>query len=114
MMMMMMMMMLHGKYPQLVKQADVDHDKKHLASRQKLRDLSSLPKIKASQLAGTTTTSSRSLTWTQNADCVAVSEGPLTIWSLAALNWLKLNTYTANTRQLHTCTGRSSKSLVLR
>ena len=27
MMMMMMMMMLHGKYPQLVKQADVDHDK---------------------------------------------------------------------------------------
>ena len=29
MMMMMMMMMLHGKYPQLVKQADVDHDKTH-------------------------------------------------------------------------------------
>ena len=28
-MMMMMMMMLHGKYPQLVKQADVDHDKTH-------------------------------------------------------------------------------------
>ena len=29
MMMMMMMMMLHRKYPQLVKQADVDHDKTH-------------------------------------------------------------------------------------
>ena len=27
--MMMMMMMLYGKYPQLVKQADVDHDKTH-------------------------------------------------------------------------------------
>ena len=26
---MMMMMMLHGKYPQLVKQADVDHNKNH-------------------------------------------------------------------------------------
>ena len=73
------------------------------------------PKIKASPHAGTNTTSSRSLTWvTQNADFMAVSTRPLTIWSLAALNWLKLNTSTATTRQLHTCTGRSAKSLVLR
>ena len=68
----------------------------------------------ASQHAGTNTTSSRSLTWTQNVDCVAISTRPLTTWSLAALNWLKLNTSTATTRQLHTCTGRSAKSLALR
>ena len=60
------------------------------------------------------TTSSRSLTGTQNADCVAVSTRPLTILSLAAWNWLKLNTSTATTTQLHTCTGRSAKRLAMR
>ena len=65
--------MLPGKYPQLVKQADVDHDKTHRwlkapGLKAETEDLSSLPKIKAFQHAGTTTTSSRSLTWTQNAD----------------------------------------------
>ena len=70
--------------------------------------------IIASQHAGTNTTSSRSLTWSQNVDCVAISTRLLTTWSLAALNWLKLNTSTATTRQLHTCTGRSAKSLALR
>ena len=70
--------------------------------------------IIASQHAGTNTTSSRSLTWTPNVDCVAISTRPLTTWSLAALNWLKLSTSTTTTRQLHTCTGRSAKSLALR
>ena len=42
------------------------------------------------------------------------SRRPLTTWSLAAQNWLKLNTSTATTRQRHTCTWRSAKSLVLR
>ena len=32
----------------------------------------------------------------------------------AVLNWLKLNTPTTTKRQLHTCIGRSSKSLALR
>ena len=49
-----------------------------------------------------------------NVDCVAVSTRPLTTWSLAALNWVKLNISTVTTRQLHTCTGRSAKSLALR
>ena len=49
-----------------------------------------------------------------NVDCVAVWTRPLTTWSLAALNWLKLNISTATTRQLHTCTGRSAKSEALR
>ena len=108
-----------GKYPQRVKQADVDQDKTHrwlkqLASGQKPKALSLQPRIKASQHAGTNTTSSRSLTWTQNVDCVAVSTRPLTTWSLGALNWLKLNISTATTMQLHTCTGRSAKSLALK
>ena len=43
-----------------------------------------------------------------------LSRRPSTTWSLAALNWLKLDTSTATTRQRHTCTGRPAKSLVLR
>ena len=46
--------------------------------------ISSQPKKKASQHAGTNATSSKSLTWTQNVDCVAVSTRQLTTWSLAA------------------------------
>ena len=110
---------LHGKYPQRVKQADVDQDKTHrwpkaAGLKAETEGFIIAPKIKASQHAGTNTTSSRSLTWPQNVDCMAVSTRPLTTWSLAALNWLKLNTSTATTRQLHTCTGRSAKSLALR
>ena len=43
------------------------------------------------QYTGTNTTSPRSLTWTQNVDCVAVSVRQLTTWSLTVLNWLNLN-----------------------
>ena len=80
-----------------------------LSSRHKRRALSLQPKIKASQNAGINPTSSWRLTWTQNADCVAVSMGSLAIWSLAFLNCLKLYTYTTRKRQLHTYTGRSVK-----
>ena len=41
------------------------------------------------------------------------STRPLTIWFLAALNWEKLKTSTATTRQLHTFTGTSAKGLGL-
>ena len=83
------------------------------SSRHKRRALSLQPKIKASQNADINPKSWR-LTWTQIADCVAVSMGPFAIWSLAFLNCLKLYTYTATKRQLRTCIGRSLKSLVLR
>ena len=39
----------------------------------------------------------------------AGSKRPLTILSLAALNWLKLNTSSVTTGQLHTCTGSLCK-----
>ena len=89
---------LHGKYPQRVKQADVDQGNTHrwlkaagLKAETVPRALSSQPRIKASQHAGTNTTSSRSLKWTHNVDCVAISTRSLTTWSLLSLNWLKLN-----------------------
>ena len=92
------------QYPQQVKQADVGQDKTYRwlkAAGLKAETegfIITAAKIKASQHAGTNTTSSRSLMWTQNADCVAISTRPLTIWSLAALNWLKRNTSSATTR----------------
>ena len=105
---------LHGKYPQRVKQADVDQNKTH-----RWLKAPGLCFIIAAQDQSLPTrcyqdTSSRSLTWTHHVDCVAVSTKTLTIWSLAALNWLKMNTSTATTRQLRACTGRSAKSLSLR
>ena len=110
---------LHGKYSQRVKQADVDQDKTHrwlkaAGLKAETDGFIIATRDQSPQHAGTNTTSSRSLTWTQNVDCVAVSTRPLTTWSLCALNWLKLNTSTATTRQLHTCTGQSAKSLALR
>ena len=110
---------LHGKYPQRVKQADVDHNKTHrwlksAGLKEETDGFIIAAQDQSPQHADTNKTSSRSLTWTQNVDCVAVSRRPLTTWSLAALNWLKLIISTATTRQLHTCTGRSAKSLALR
>ena len=72
---------LHGKYPQRVKQAKVDHDKtrrwlKAAGLKAETEGFIIAPKIKASQHAGTNTSSSRSLTWTQNVDCVADSTRP--------------------------------------
>ena len=98
---------LHGKYPQRVKQADVDQDKTHrwlkaAGLKAETDGFIIAARDQSPQHAGTNTTSSRSLTWTQNVDCEAVSMRPLTTWSLAALNWLKLKTSTATTRQLHT------------
>ena len=110
---------LHGKYPQRVKQADVDHNKTHrwlksAGLKEETDGFIIAAQDQSPQHADTNKTSSRSLTWTQNVDCVAVSRRPLTTWSLAALNWLKLIISTATTRQLHTRTGRSAKSLALR
>ena len=98
---------LHGKYPQRVKQADVDQEKTHrwlkaAGLKAETDGFIIAARDQSPQHAGTNTTSSRSLTWTQNVDCVAVSMRPLTTWSLAALKWLKLKTSTATTRQLHT------------
>ena len=66
---------IHGKYPQRVKQADVDQDKTHrwlkaAGLKAETEGFIIAPKIKASQHAGTNTSSSRSLTWTQNVDCM--------------------------------------------
>ena len=107
---------LHGKYPQRVEQADVDQDKTHkwLKAAGLKAETEGFIIAAQNQPAGTKTTSSKSLAWTQNADFAAGSTRPLTIWSLADLNWLKLNISSVTTRQLHTCTGRSAKSLVLR
>ena len=110
---------LHGKYPQRVKQADVDQEKTHrwlkaAGLKAETDGFIIAARDQSPQHAGTNTTSSRSLTWTQNVDCVAFSTRPLTTWFLAALNWLKLNTPTGACVQLHTCTGRSAKSLALR
>ena len=74
---------LHGKYPQRVKQTNVDQEKNHrwlkaAGLKAETEGFIIAPKIKASQHAGTNTTSSRSLTWTQNVDCMAVSTRPLT------------------------------------
>ena len=72
---------LHGKYPQQVKQADVDQHKTHrwlkaAGLKAETEDFIIPPQ---DQHAGTNTTSSRRLTWTQNAGFGAVSTRPLTI-----------------------------------
>ena len=110
---------LYGKYPQRVKQADVDHNKTHrllkaAGLKAETDGFIIAARDQSPRHAGINTTSSRSLTWTQNVHCVAFATRPLTTWSLAALNWLKLIIPTATTRQLHPCTGRSAKSLALR
>ncbi|CAH3032031.1 unnamed protein product, partial [Porites evermanni] len=110
---------LHGKYLQRrVKPADVDQDKTHrwlkaAGLKAETEGFIIATQEQSPQHAGINKTSSRSLTWTQNVDCMAVSTRPLTTWSLAALNWLKLNIPAATTRQLHPCTGRSAKSFAL-
>ena len=77
---------LHGKYPQRVKQADVDHNKTHrwlkaAGLKEETESLIAAAQDQSPQHAGTNTTSSRSLTWTQNVDCVAVLMRPLTTWA---------------------------------
>ena len=102
---------LHGKYPQRVKQADVDEDKT----------------IRWLKAAGLIAAQDQSLlaSWYQHNILWKPEEGPkcrlcgrfdetIDILVSANLNWLKLNTPTATKRQLHTCIGRSSKSLALR
>ena len=75
-------------------QADEDQEKTHRWLKAAGLKAETEGYIVAAQYhAGTNTTSSRSLKWTQNADCVVVSTRPLTIWSLAALNLLKLTVY---------------------
>ena len=111
---------LHGKYPQRVKKADVDQDKTYSDRWVKVAGL----KAETEGFIIADQDQSLQTRWHQHnilkkpevdPKCrLCVSTRSLTIWSLAALNWLKLNTSTATTRQLHTCTGRSAKSLVLR
>ena len=110
---------LHGKYPQRMKQADVDQDKTHRWLKAAGLKAETEGFIIAAQDQSLPTR------WYQHnilkkpdvdpkCSLMAVSMRPLTTWSLAALNWLKLKTSTTTTRQLHTCTGRSAKSLALR
>ena len=67
---------LHGKYPQRVKQADVDHNKTHrwlksAGLKEETDGFIIAAQDQSPQHADTNKTSSRSLTWTQNVDCVA-------------------------------------------
>ena len=112
---------LHGKYPQRVKQADVDQDKTHrwLKAAGLKAEIEGFMIAAQDQSLATSCWYQRNILKKPDVDpkCrlyVAVSTRPLTTWSLAALNWLKLNTSTASTRQLHTSTGRSAKNLSLR
>ena len=87
---------IHGKYPQRVKQADVDQDKTHrwlkaAGLKAETEGFIIAPKIKASQHAGTNTSSSRSLTWTQNVDCMPFRRDhwPPGLWlSWTSQNWI--------------------------
>ena len=110
---------LHGKYPQRVKQADVDQDKTHrwlkaAGLKAETDGFIIAARDQSPQHAGTNTTSSRSLTWTQNVDCVAVFDETIYHLVSGGPELAKTENIHCHNKAAAHYTGRSAKSLALR